>query len=219
MDGITLKIGKDSQLTVSEIPNHCPYCHKSINPIKIGDNFTASGTLEIIFRCPSLQCNKSFIGTYYYEYSDFYSFFGCNIGEPQTTKFSEEINTISPNFVKIYNESSFAEQHNLTEICGVGYRKALEFLIKDYLIKNNPMKEENIKKKPLGNCIKDDITDPNVKKVALRAVWLGNDETHYVKLWEEKSLTDLKKLISLTLHWIQSEELTNSFETEMPEKK
>ncbi|WBX72977.1 DUF4145 domain-containing protein [Tenacibaculum pacificus] len=119
--------------------------------------------------------------------------------------------------MKIYNEAYSAEQQNLKEICGVGYRKALEFLIKDYVILNNKEKEDKILKMGLGNCIKDLVTDDRVKSVSKRAVWLGNDETHYVRRWETKNLEDLKKLISLTVHWIEMEKLTESFETEMPE--
>jgi hypothetical protein len=132
-------------------------------------------------------------------------------------EFSKSIQEISSLFVKIYNEAYSAEQQNLKEICGVGYRKALEFLIKDYVILNNKDKEGKILKMHLGNCIKDLVTDNRVKSVAKRAVWLGNDETHYVRKWETKNLEDLKKLISLTVHWIEMEKLTESFETEMPE--
>ena len=69
----------------------------------------------------------------------------------------------------------------------------------------------------LANCIKEFVTDERIKSVAKRAVWLGNDETHYVRKWETKNLVDLKKLISLTVHWIEMEKLTESFEEEMPE--
>jgi hypothetical protein len=47
-----------------------------------------------------------------------------------------------------------------------------------------------------------------VKQVAASG-WLGNDETHYLRKWETKELTDLKKLIQLTVHWIQMERLTD----------
>jgi hemerythrin len=134
-------------------------------------------------------------------------------------KFSNEIQSISPSFVKIYNESHFAEEHKLLEICGVGYRKALEFLVKDYLIKKNPEKAESIKKKFLGKCIQEDVTDSNIKTVSQRAVWLGNDETHYVREWTEENLDSLKKLISLTNHWIEMEVLTDDFAQKMPDKK
>ena len=95
----------------------------------------------------------------------------------------------------------------------------MEFLIKDYLIKTNPTKEESIKKKFLGKCIQEDVTDTKIKSAAKRAVWLGNDETHYVREWTDETLESLKKLISLTHHWIEMEELTEGFEDKMPDKK
>lgn len=120
-------------------------------------------------------------------------------------------------FQVIYNQANSAEQLNLLEICGVGYRKAFEFLIKDYAKKNYPDEIETIEKKALGRCINDYVEDERIKKVAKRAVWLGNDETHYVRKWEGKDLNDLKKLIELSLHWIEMEVLTESFEEDMPE--
>jgi len=104
----------------------------------------------------------------------------------------------------------------LDQITGVGYRKALEFLIKDYLISLNPDKEEKIKKKSLGNCIKDGVTDSHIKAVAERAVWLGNDETHYVRKWEDKDVSNLKDLIDLCIHWIEAEIKTKRMLDEMP---
>lgn len=132
-------------------------------------------------------------------------------------EFSETVNEISNIFTTIYNQAYAAEQQNLTEICGVGYRKALEFLIKDYAILNKPAEKEKIEKKLLGPCITEYVDDAKVKSVAKRAVWLGNDETHYIRKWEGKNLEDLKKLIDLTIHWIEMEALTKSFETDMPE--
>jgi len=41
-------------------------------------------------------------------------------------------------------------QQDLKEICGVGYRKALEFLIKDYVILNHDDEKEKIEKNSLG---------------------------------------------------------------------
>jgi len=132
--------------------------------------------------------------------------------------FGETINNISPGFVKIYNEAFAAEQMSLMEVCGVGYRKALEFLIKDYVIVGKePEVIENIKKMQLAQCIENYVTDLNVKNVSKRAVWLGNDETHYVRKWEEKDVQDLKGLIRLTIRWIEQEKETASLLEDMPE--
>ena len=56
---------------------------------------------------------------------------------------------------------------------------------------------------------------PKVKSCAEKAVWLGNDETHYERKWENKDINDLKLLIKLTLHHIEAEILTEKFEAEM----
>ncbi|CAM4463867.1 DUF4145 domain-containing protein [Paenibacillus xylanexedens] len=121
---------------------------------------------------------------------------------------------LSPNFIKIYNQAAAAELGELTEICGAGYRKSLEFLIKDYLIHLEPQKEVEIQSKLLGHCISG-ITDHDIKTCAQRATWLGNDETHYIRKWEDKDLNDLKILIDLTVNWITNKLLMERYLTEM----
>lgn len=206
------------QIDIKGHPNECPFCHRSITPHIISGH-KSSRAIEVFMWCPNNNCQQSFVG--YYSYNGGLGRWDYN-GE--TTKgnilnkeFSDTVTTISPSFSIIYNQAYFAEQNGLTEICGVGFRKALEFLIKDYSILNNPTEKEKIEKKLLGPCIDHFVTDGRIKAVAKRAVWLGNDETHYIRKWEGKNLEDLKKLIELTIHWIEMETLTKSFEDEMPE--
>lgn len=213
---IITNIGQQVQIDGS--PNKCPFCHEKITPNamyghKIGND------LEVFYYCPNQSCNKGFIGYHRCNGSNqFYNFTGhVTFGNVIDKTFSSTIENISENFTAIYNQAYFAEQNNLTEICGVGYRKALEFLIKDYLISNKPSETEKIEKKLLGACIAEHVDDARIKSVAKRAVWLGNDETHYIRKWDGKNLDDLKKLIDLTVHWIEMEALTSSFEDDMPE--
>ncbi|MGH9690457.1 MAG: hypothetical protein ACRD4C_05105 [Candidatus Acidiferrales bacterium] len=63
------------------------------------------------------------------------------------------------------------------------------------------------------------VKNEKVKAIAARAVWLGNDETHYTRKWEDKDLEDLKNLIQLTVHWIEMEKMTASVLKEMPKRK
>ena len=206
---------KNGQVQFEGYPNKCPFCHKAITPnfiygLKRGRN------LEIFLSCPNLECNRGFIG--YYELRDMFRFTGqVTQGTLVEKNFSETITNISNSFETIYNQAYIAEQQNLSEICGVGYRKALEFLIKDYAIYNMPENKDIIEKKLLASCISEYVDDTRVKSVAKRAVWLGNDETHYIRKWEGKNLDDLKKLIELTVHWLEMEALTKGFESEMPD--
>jgi hypothetical protein len=126
---------------------------------------------------------------------------------------------LSPDFVQIIEQAETAQQLGLEQISGVGYRKALEFLVKDYAIKSSPTSAEEIKAMPLAKCITQFVKSERVQEVAKRAVWLGNDETHYVRKWEGKDLKDLKALIHLTVSWIDMEFTTADVLREMPEAK
>jgi len=205
-----------SDADISGFPNKCVYCHQIITPDYLY-GYRNHPFLEVMMKCPNQKCQKSFIG-YYKSIGNHYAFDGItSVGNPQERDFSETVNSISENFRKIYNQAYFAEQNNLLEICGVGYRKALEFLIKDYIISNNPSERENVERKMLGACISEYVNDDRIKSAAKRAVWLGNDETHYIRKWEGKNLEDLKRLIDLTIHWIEMETLSRQIEEEMPD--
>lgn len=134
-------------------------------------------------------------------------------------KFSDEINRLSPSFSRIYNESFKAEKYGFEEVAGGGYRKALEFLIKDFCISLHPSQEEEIKSKPLAKCIEEYVTDFNIKEAAKRAAWLGNDQLHYLRRWTDKDIEDLKKFIAHTVKSIEHHLETLKIINTMPEHK
>jgi hypothetical protein len=212
---------KTRPLVVTQLPNSCPFCHKTIIPVPLYGNIIDDEDIEVYIACPNESCKKSFIA--YYENLGVRNNLQhtlyinkVSIGNQISEQFSETIELVSPAFVSIYNEAYQAEQYYLLEICGVGYRKAIEFLIKDYCKIKHPDKINDIEKRLLGSVIDTYVDEARIKSVAKRAVWLGNDETHYIRKWQEKDLNDLKALISLTLHWIEMEALTKKFEEEMP---
>lgn len=184
---------------VTKYKIQCPYCHTYIVP-----NYLCIDENNVFASCCNNSCRSHFViapnknGIY------------VNIlpnSIPSNKEFSEIITSISPTFSTIYNQAFHAEQVHLDQICGVGYRKALEFLIKDYLISKETDENviENIKNKFLNNCIQENVQNENIKNVAKRAVWLGNDETHYIRKWADKDVSHLKQLIDLTIRWIESE--------------
>lgn len=218
--------GNTNTIIIDHHPDECPFCHRAVTPIFIYSyrdrkKWKETNSLEAVYRCPRFECQNLFISNFESTDSSCTSFRFIN-SVPFSRKprrFSSIISSISNNFCTIYNQAFSAEQDGLLEICGAGYRKALEFLIKDYAIKNNSDKEKEIKKKFLSECISEYIKNENIKKVAERAVWLGNDETHYFRKWKSKDLNDLKTLIDLTVHWFEMEQLTKEIVTEMPPNK
>lgn len=209
-------IGGQSSCNYDSRPDNCPFCHKSITA-RIYQAFRKDKKLEIVFGCPNSNCGRIFLSQYERNRTNdsTYYYVSSSIGNFVEKVFAEDIVELSPNFVEIYNQAAKSESLNLFHIAGIGYRKAIEFLIKDYLISINPTQENVFKNKFLGNCIKEDIDNANLKKVTERATWLGNDETHYIRKWEDKDINDLKTLIELSVRWIEMELLTKKYSNEM----
>ena len=132
--------------------------------------------------------------------------------------FDENIEEMSPQFVKIYNQALQAEKTGLDEIAGLGYRKSVEFLIKDYAIHENPDKEEEIKNTWMKVCIDKYIDSKKIKTLAEKSDWIGNDEAHYVRKQENRDINDMKRFIKAMVYFIGMTLITEDAES-MESKK
>lgn len=174
----------DTQKFHLQLPRHCPCCHTAIVPRHLDSYFLKDQSMPY-------GCEDA--GTLY----SFYFCSGCS--------FSDKINKLSPNFVKIYNQSEQAESTGLLEICGMGYRKALEFLVKDYAISKYPDRQNEIESSMLGKCINSYIDNEKIKTLAKASAWIGNDETHYVQKHQNYNLQDLKRFVTTAIAYIEYE--------------
>lgn len=215
-----------NSIRVDTYPDQCPICNVGIKPIfldgfQTGYTPTADTTIELVFRCPMGSCGAIFLAQYYQK-SHLEQYYLLEISRrlvylPEIS-FPKEISDLSRSFVRIYYQAKIADDNGLTEICGTGYRRALEFLVKDYLISihpNDDQYDQKIAKIQLGPCI-NEIDDVRIHKMAKRAAWLGNDETHYYRKWESHDLQDLKSLIKITVNAIHNDLLGRKYEESMP---
>lgn len=209
-----------------EYPNQCPICNDRISPNHISEQLNIDIKLvSIFFSCPS--CGKGFISHYRFddskktEYNRHVYYLLEHLNSfpkfSKTIEFDKCINDLSPNFCEIYNQAYASEIYELNQLSGIGYRKALEFLIKDYCIYRHPDKKEIIKSSFLGQVISDYIDSDKIKNSAKASAWIGNDETHYVRKFENKDINDLKRFIKTTVAFItyeltsdEAEEFVNS---------
>lgn len=190
----------------------CPQCHFAVQPRIINARYVnkgpsdAYGHLYITFFCP--KCHRIFLTDYrqitvgpYFQYTGEYSQAPVT---PNYEKFTPQISALSPTFVSTYAQAQEAEASGLSEICGLGYRKALEYLVKDYLCHVDPEHEEDIKKELLGHSI-NRIDNRKIKTLAERSTWIGNDETHYVRKHENLNVDDMKRFIIAMVRYVDSE--------------
>lgn len=214
-----VEAGTKLSLEYTRLPDTCPICHTGID-VRVKSAYVqmlGAFTAEVIFQCPIESCRHFFVGYYSISGMTYYLQRLAPIKFVERV-FSDEIQSISESFGQIYNEAHNAEEMGLLQICGAGYRKALEFLIKDYVIHitEDESLHEKIKSEWLGQVIQNRVTNDNVKLTASRATWLGNDEIHYVQLWTEMDINDLKTLIRLTVRWIEMEKMTQDYTERMP---
>ena len=205
--------GAFSQPVKFEYPEYCSHCGKSISPEKIhisdSEDSYSSGDARFVvtFRCSRSACKKYFAVEYIFtSTSELCSIAEYSYRPPIKVKLPENIEKVSPVFVEIYSQATVAESEALNQIAGVGYRKAAEFLIKDYVISKNPSDEEHIKSIMLGQVIAEYLSDfPKIQALAKSVSWIGNDETHYVRRHNDKDIQDLKRFILSAAQFIAAD--------------
>lgn len=201
-------------ITIVQHAETCPHCSVAVSPILVTKTIIDKYRVDFVYQCPRSQCKKTYIGSFYGANKVNYILSNVFPNQPIEKKaFPQIINETSPSFTEIYNQAYEAEQMSLSHISGMGYRKALEFLIKDYVVKTRPDSVDVVMnhRTTLNKVIREYINDPRILQTAERASWIGNDETHYVRKWEDKDINDLKILIDLVSHWISMERLTEIY--------
>lgn len=131
----------------------------------------------------------------------------------------ERVKKEYPRFAEIYDQAARSEGYGLDELSGMGFRKALEFLVKHYACDHHSGEENKIKKMFLDACINKYIDDTRISAAAKRANWIGNDETHFEKRYEDKDINDMKRLLSIVVHRVSMDLELKDYEEEMPSPK
>ncbi|MBZ1540170.1 hypothetical protein Q8A50_05760 [Leuconostoc mesenteroides] len=205
--------GSSSYRTYFEIPNLCPHCGEKMSPRycyglsrQTHDDRDETATAGLLLQCVS--CEKYFSRMFLLNKLN-------DNGAPQEIELSynppihanipENIGTISDSFSEIYMQALQAKQAGLDQIYGMGLRKALEFLVKDFGIYLHPEASEDIKKRQLGYVIDKYFTEfTAITALFKAATWIGNDETHYERKHPDKDAETIKRFISATMLQISS---------------
>ncbi|MXN90193.1 DUF4145 domain-containing protein [Flavobacterium sp. Sd200] len=194
-------------------PNICPYCYVTQICTEVGcsQKHSSKESLISLWRCTNMSCQRLIVCENELIGAEFV-FIRFLDSCPQERIWPEPVlqlksagdSTLESKFIKTYNQSVQAENAGLDEIAGMGYRKSIEYLVKDLATAKFPNDIEKIKGKALAQVLKDYFTG-DIKDILERAVWLGNDHAHYYKIFEQFDLTMLKDLIDYVLAELDKE--------------
>lgn len=195
-----------------EVPEECPHCGKSMSPrfysgVSESYDYTdPESVAALLLQC--VLCHKYFTRMFYLQHLNLNGFpkeIELTYNPPIDANIPENIDTISDSFSEIYVQALEAKQAGLYQIYGMGLRKALEFLVKDFGIYLHPEAAEDIKKKQLGYVINNYFQEfTSVTALFKAASWIGNDETHYERKHPDKDAETIRRFISATMFQISS---------------
>lgn len=186
-----IPISGNHALQVESVPDECPRCHRAVQPIHCFTHVKTAlparnrAAALVVFKCPRHECSELFIARYTHRGATRSEITWGNLKqfkftlqglEPRTLTrhaFPADVVQLSPRFARIYDQASMAEQMGLEEIAGPGYGKALEFVVKDYLIAKQPNEADAIRREFLGTVIRNRIDDARVKKWPRQSERLG----------------------------------------------
>lgn len=176
------------------IPKKCPHCHFSNQPT-LNANYVYKydeGYLQV-FSWICTHCSKYYTtGHTRKDSDDKDSQFLFIFPSLQPREFDKLISDLSPRFIEIYQEANWSEQQGNFTVAGMGYRLALEILVKDYAIIELGLSEDDVAKKSLFNAIEEYL--PSAEQVAAADVvrLKGNDYAHYKEKFDNVEFEDMK---------------------------
>ena len=206
-------IGKfvvDGKEYYPEVSDVCPHCHRSASlEVLSVTNVPNLNECALVLQCrrckrlsfADLVLAGKLLGN---DETKLYALYP----NPKELEIPPEIQLHYPQFYETYRQAHRAEEDNLTEICGMAYRKALELLVKDYLTRIYPTNTPAILNEKLGISI-NRINYPRIKALAKVASWIGNDETHIVKRNPDLDVADMKNFMIALCHLILAEQVGN----------
>lgn len=192
------------------VPDKCPICQYGIdmsmrnywNWHDIHDD-SKSFNIISVHSCP--HCHNGFVIIHHMKIQKNGCVEKSQSAYPTTAanlRVDEDIRQISPEFYKIYNQCLIAKNDGLNQLYGMGFRKALETLVTDFSIKQNPDEVDKILKMPLHSRIETYFRDSEAKTALMACKWLGNNETHYENCNTDEDLQLFEDLIEDTLYYI-----------------
>lgn len=191
-------------------PATCPHCGFGTDAVFVDKTtFDFNSKILLIATCRCTSCNKSF-------------FFACEREPKGDGKFicmhpdisfkpyeNDMLQSISPRFIEMYNQSLQAEFVESFDLAAMGFRSALEILVKDYAINELNVPEDKASKKTLFDAIEAYLGQTDLLKTADVIRILGNDHTHYKRKYPQHDFSLLKGYMDIFLKQVEVQYMIN----------
>ena len=184
-------------------PQICPICGMSQGGIyKEGQFYNAIGMAYWFATFECTECHKIY-GLVFNVYktgkrAEFKTFHPTV--EPTYT--DDVLGGCSPRFVKMYRQALMSEYHGHYDVAAIGYRAALEILIKDYAVNELSATLDEVQKLNLAKAIKKYLGSDEASAADVVRL-LGNDYAHYLQGYPDIEFSVLKEYMDIFISQIR----------------
>lgn len=183
----------------------CPFCGIGTDAPIVGysnHDFATSGHFVVVSaRCTA--CSSAFISLYEIKGATptQMDFLACypKIAE---TALHEGLASMSPRFAELHHQAEAAAIDGLIDIAIMGYRAALEVLVKDYAITELGKPEAEVSQKKLAAAIAEYLNEQSLISTADVVRLIGNDYAHYKQSIDGGSLEIVQRYYKIFLDLI-----------------
>lgn len=205
----TFGLSDSSYSFVLKKPMLCPHCgayqdgtivsraiHSYIDGLSLGD---------VCYSCT--HCKRNYLVTYTINKKERIANFEAYF-PPESASFENEIlQGVSPRFVDAYNQALRCEIRGDIELASIGFRQALECLVKDFAITELGAERSEVIKKSLCNAISDYLGEKDLVATADVVRILGNDYAHYERKYPEHDFELLKRYMEIFTKLVETKML------------
>lgn len=187
-------------------PAICPHCGLGVDaPIGAKHTTDLNGNILLSATCECTYCHKSFFfASLYNNSADNLAknvlIFPSRDFEPFD---NENLHKISEQFINMFNQAKQAEFNKNYELAAIGYRAALEILVKDYAVSELKNDKDEVAKKSLFEAIGEYLPVKELISTADVVRILGNDFTHYDRKYPQYDFDLLKSYMNIFMEQIE----------------
>jgi hypothetical protein len=189
-------------------PTTCPRCGTGTDgPILDGHKvlYGTSPNCGLILSIQCTHCGHCFLAIYEYESKTSQATYIACLPGPTGAELYQGLVQLSPRFEKVHRQAEFAELNGMIDLAAIGYRTALEILIKDYAVQELKEEPDTVANKKLAAAISAYLKQDRLVKTADVVRLLGNDYTHYQKEFPEHDFVILKRYYKIFLDLIATQ--------------
>ena len=164
------------------MPNQCPYCHKNnhVQPKRILELPICTEDTAILVSTKCSECDNNYIVFFQRNKDKTRLEFLQLVPILEENADYEDLYALSPAFEEIHKQAMQAYQAGMGRLAVIGFRTALEILMKDFVIYELHENKEKIECLSLNNMIQQYFKSLEDRDYARAIQALGNDCTHYI---------------------------------------